>query len=170
VLVRIEPQRLGVADAHIDLDEWQTRFERLFGIGLRATLKNGNLLTGALFVDLNFQGESSDSYTAETFADVSVFPTTTGGFAQIQGQITALLDKLNGLEVDPLLTGLDRNMQEAEATLKEVQSVSESLNRLLDDPETQEVGGNRSRTISLDIGTGRFTIKSGGRITHYDLP
>lgn len=36
--------------------------------------------------------------------------------------------------------------------------------------ETQEVGGNRSRTISLDIGTGRFTIKSGGRITHYDLP
>lgn len=36
--------------------------------------------------------------------------------------------------------------------------------------ETQEVGGNRSRTISLDVGTGRFTIKSGGRITHYDLP
>lgn len=36
--------------------------------------------------------------------------------------------------------------------------------------ETQEVGGNRSRTISLDLGTGRFTIKSGGRITHYDLP
>ncbi|SHL95422.1 intermembrane transport protein PqiB [Vreelandella subglaciescola] len=147
VLVRIEPQRLGVADAHIDLDEWQTRFERLFGIGLRATLKNGNLLTGALFVDLNFQGESSDSYTAETFADVSVFPTTTGGFAQIQGQITALLDKLNGLEVDPLLTGLDRNMQAAEATLKEVQSVSESLNRLLDDPETQEVGGNLNATL-----------------------
>ena len=34
----------------------------------------------------------------------------------------------------------------------------------------QEVGGNRSRTISLDLGTGRFTIKSGGKLIHYDLP
>jgi chemotaxis protein CheD len=35
---------------------------------------------------------------------------------------------------------------------------------------TQEVGGNRSRTVSLDVGSGRFTIKSGGKVTHYDLP
>ena len=34
----------------------------------------------------------------------------------------------------------------------------------------QEVGGNKSRTVSLDIGTGRFTIKSGGKLLHYDLP
>lgn len=34
----------------------------------------------------------------------------------------------------------------------------------------QEVGGNKSRTISLDIGTGRFSIKSEGRVTHYELP
>lgn len=33
----------------------------------------------------------------------------------------------------------------------------------------QQVGGSISRTISLDIGTGRFTIKSGGALTHYDL-
>ena len=36
--------------------------------------------------------------------------------------------------------------------------------------QTQEVGGNRSRTVSLDIGSGRFTIKSGGKLQHYDLP
>jgi len=35
---------------------------------------------------------------------------------------------------------------------------------------TQEVGGNKSRTISLEIGTGRFSIKSGGKLAHYDLP
>ena len=34
----------------------------------------------------------------------------------------------------------------------------------------QEVGGNKSRTVSLDVGTGRFTIKSGGKLYHYDLP
>lgn len=35
---------------------------------------------------------------------------------------------------------------------------------------TQDVGGNKSRTVSLDIKTGRFSIKSGGNLVHYDLP
>lgn len=35
---------------------------------------------------------------------------------------------------------------------------------------TQEVGGNRSRTISLELATGRFSIKSGGKTIHYDPP
>ncbi|MFW5875007.1 MAG: chemotaxis protein CheD [bacterium] len=34
----------------------------------------------------------------------------------------------------------------------------------------QEVGGNLSRTISLDIATGRFSIKSGGKTVQYELP
>lgn len=34
----------------------------------------------------------------------------------------------------------------------------------------QEVGGNKSRTISLDIATGRFSIKSEGKLAHYELP
>ncbi|MFO7838404.1 MAG: chemotaxis protein CheD [Desulfosalsimonadaceae bacterium] len=33
----------------------------------------------------------------------------------------------------------------------------------------QEVGGNVSRTVSLEVGTGRFAIKSGGKLQHYDL-
>ncbi|MFP4668421.1 MAG: chemotaxis protein CheD [Desulfobacterales bacterium] len=35
---------------------------------------------------------------------------------------------------------------------------------------SQEVGGNLSRTISLDIATGRFSIKSGGKTVYYELP
>jgi chemotaxis protein CheD len=33
----------------------------------------------------------------------------------------------------------------------------------------QDVGGNTSRTIRLDIGTGRFVIKTGGQETVYDI-
>jgi chemotaxis protein CheD len=35
---------------------------------------------------------------------------------------------------------------------------------------TQDVGGNKSRTVSLNINNGRFSIKSGGNLVHYDLP
>jgi chemotaxis protein CheD len=34
----------------------------------------------------------------------------------------------------------------------------------------QDVGGNKSRTVSLTIKTGRFSVKSGGSLVHYDIP
>lgn len=33
----------------------------------------------------------------------------------------------------------------------------------------QDVGGNKSRTVSLTIKTGRFSVKSGGSLVHYDI-
>jgi chemotaxis protein CheD len=35
--------------------------------------------------------------------------------------------------------------------------------------QNQDVGGNKSRTVSLNIKTGRFSIKSSGKVVHYDL-
>ncbi|RUR40678.1 intermembrane transport protein PqiB [Vreelandella populi] len=153
VLIRIEPQRMGIENSDIDLDEWEARFNRMFALGLRASLKNANLLTGALFVDLNFQRDADAPYIAETFSDRTVFPTVAGGFAQIQAQITDLLDKLNALEVEPLLAGLDRNLQASESMLNEVREVSTSLNQLLSDPDTQAVGGNLNATLEELRGT-----------------
>ncbi|HDZ48325.1 hypothetical protein LCGC14_0210870 [marine sediment metagenome] len=147
VLIRIEPQRLGIENSDIDLGEWEARFNRMFGLGLRASLKSGSLLTGALFVDLNFQRDLADEYVPEQFSDLNVFPTVAGGFAQIQAQVTDLLEKLNALEVEPLLAGLDRNLQASESVLNEVRDVSASLNQLLSDPETQAVGGNLNATL-----------------------
>ncbi len=147
VLIRIEPQRLGIENSDINLAEWEARFERMFGLGLRASLKSGSLLTGALFVDLNFQRDLADDYVAERFSERDVFPTVAGGFAQIQAQVTDLLEKLNDLEVEPLLAGLDRNLQASESVLDEVREVSASLNQLLSDPETQAIGGNLNGTL-----------------------
>ncbi|WP_163557291.1 intermembrane transport protein PqiB [Halomonas sp. NO4] len=147
VLVRIEPQRLGIENQEIDLEEWRERFDRLFDRGLRASLKSGNLLTGALFVDINFQQDLAGEHTPKTFSERQVFPTTTGGFARIEAQVTALLDKLNALEVEPLLTGLDRNLAASEAMLAEVREVSRSLQSLLEDPATRQVAGNLNTTL-----------------------
>ncbi|BBI74114.2 hypothetical protein HAALTHF_35550n [Vreelandella aquamarina] len=119
----------------------------MFGLGLRASLKNGNLLTGALFVDLNFRRDLTDEYVAEVFSERTVFPTVAGGFAQIQAQVTSLLEKLNALEVEPLIAGLDRNLQASESVLNEVRAVSASINQLLNDPETQAIGSNLNGTL-----------------------
>ena len=38
VLIRIEPQRMGIENNDIDLAEWEGRFNRMFSLGLRASL------------------------------------------------------------------------------------------------------------------------------------
>ncbi|GHA84718.1 intermembrane transport protein PqiB [Modicisalibacter luteus] len=148
VLVRIEPQRLGSNDdaPDIDLDAWRERISRMFDHGLRASLKTGNLLTGAMFVDLNFQ-EDADEYQRETFDGVTVFPTTAGGFAQIEQQVSNLLEKLNKLEIEPILTGLDQNLQSSQSVLAEVRNTAESLQALLDDPKTGDLLENINASL-----------------------
>ncbi|MCE9681549.1 intermembrane transport protein PqiB [Halomonas alkalisoli] len=147
VLIRIEPQRLGIENQEVDLEEWEQRFRRLFDTGLRASLKSGNLLTGAMFVDINFHREEADSYIAETFSSRTVFPITSAGFAQIESQVTSLLTKLNDLEIEPLLAGLDRNLATSEAMLTEVRELSTSLQALLDDPGTRSLPSNLNATL-----------------------
>ena len=151
VLIRIEPQRLGIDAESLDLEQWRARFERLFRLGLTASLKSGSLLTGALFVDLNFQrdedGSAEVDYVAETFAERTVFPTTSSGLAQIQAQVTALLDKLNGLEIEPLLAGLDRNLGASQATLEEVNALTASVRGLVEEPGMRELPGTLNATL-----------------------
>ncbi|MBS9404112.1 intermembrane transport protein PqiB [Halomonas sp. TRM85114] len=148
VLIRIEPQRLGIDRSELDLEEWQGRFSRFFDLGLRASLKNGNLLTGAMFVDLNFQRDLAGEHEEERFAERPVFPTTSGGFAQIESQVTELLAKLNGLEIEPLLDGLERNLDASEAMLTEVRELTDSVSTLLDDPGTRELPGTLNTTLT----------------------
>ncbi|MFQ3789641.1 intermembrane transport protein PqiB [Halomonas sp. A29] len=147
VLIRIEPQRLGIENQQVDLEEWDERFKRLFGLGLRASLKSGNLLTGSMFVDINFYRDEAEDYLAENFSERTVFPTTSTGFAQIEAQVTALLEKLNALEIEPLLAGLDRNLTASEAMLGEVRELSASLQGMLDDPGTRNLPANLNASL-----------------------
>ncbi|HET8792102.1 MAG TPA: intermembrane transport protein PqiB [Modicisalibacter sp.] len=149
VLIRIEPQRLGSVGSDgepIDLDEWRERFRSMFDDGLRASLESGNLLTGALYVDLNFR-DDVEEYTPETFENRPVFPTVSTGFAQIEQKVSNLLDKLNGLEIEPVLDKLDQNLTTSAATLDEVRAMAESLNSLLSDPAIQEIPDNINASL-----------------------
>ncbi|WP_342594608.1 intermembrane transport protein PqiB [Salinicola lusitanus] len=150
VLIRIEPQRLESGEdinKNIDDQEVRQRFEKMFkDLGLRATLKAGNLLTGALFVDLNFS-QDADPYKPLTFDGKPVFPTVSGGFAQIEQKISNLLDKLNNLQVEPILDRLDQTMQTSQQTLEQVRQIAESVNAIVSDPATQQLPGSLNDTL-----------------------
>ncbi len=124
VLIHIEPQRLDPQAMLADDAAWRERFMGLFKEGLRASLSSGNLLTGALLVDLDFHPDATSTVLAQ-FDGVDVMPTVQGGLGQLQQQLSQLLAKLNNLPIEPVLAQL--------------QGVASNLILLLQDPGTRAV-------------------------------
>lgn len=146
VLIRIEPQRFDETDAELDIEDWKKRLEGMFGHGLRASLKAGNLLTGALFVDLNFYKDATP-FQNMTFVEKPVFPTTSGGFAQIEQKVSNLLDKLTNLEIEPILSTLNTTLASTEQTMRKVNDIAASMDKLMSDPATAELPNNVNSTM-----------------------
>ncbi|HEY0906336.1 MAG TPA: intermembrane transport protein PqiB [Methylophilus sp.] len=147
VLIHLEPGRLADS-GKADLNEWKTRLNSMLKHGLHATLKSGNLLTGSLFVDLNMDKHAPKTrYKRETFEGLQVLPTSATSLAQIEEKLSDLLDKLNKLNVEPVLNGLDKNLQQSEQTLREIRALSQQVNEFVAQPEFQQMPANLNQTM-----------------------
>lgn len=146
VLIHLEPGRLA-DNGKADLQEWKTRVAQMLQGGLHATLKSGNLITGSVFVDLNMDGRAHQTYHRERFEGLPVMPTSATNLAQIEQKLSDLLDKLNGLKVEPVLSGLDKNLQQSEKTMQEIRGLSQQVNQLLSQPDLQQMPANINQTM-----------------------
>jgi paraquat-inducible protein B len=89
--------------------------------GLRASLKTGNLLTGQLYVDMDFQKDTPPATVAE-IEGYRVIPTIAGGLGELQEKATALLDKLQALP-------LEETIRNASAALASIKSTVDELKK-----------------------------------------
>ena len=83
--------------------------------GMRASLKTGNLLTGQLYVDLDFQKDAPAATVAEV-EGYRVIPTAAGGLGELEDKATAVLDKLAALPLEQTV----KNASDALASIKEM--------------------------------------------------
>lgn len=146
VLIHLEPGRLA-ENGKADLQEWKDRMHHMLQRGLHATLKSGNLITGSVFVDLNMDQHVHKTYRTQRFEGLPVMPTTATNLAQIEQKLSDLLDKLNRLNVEPVLSGLDKNLQQSEKTMQEIRALSQQVNQLLNQPDVQQMPSNINQTM-----------------------
>lgn len=97
--------------------------------GLRARLGTGSLLTGALFIDLDYVPEAKPAEVAQV-GEFDLLPTHSSGLVQLEAKVNDLLAKLEALPLAETLgkfgdtaEGLTRTAKEAEATLAEARSL-----------------------------------------------
>ncbi|WP_018925847.1 intermembrane transport protein PqiB [Pseudomonas umsongensis] len=116
----IYPQRLG--KAHLKLLEAlkhdpndEAASVRLIGSfienGLRAQARNGNLLTGQLYIALDFYPKAEKVVFDPTARPV-VIPTIPGSLEQLQEKLESMVNKINQLPIERIAGNLDSNLVE----------------------------------------------------------
>lgn len=95
VLVEVEPERVGLIGDRGPL-KVEAMVERLVQQGLRGQLKSGNLLTGALYVDLDFHPDAPPAAITRE-GDYRVVPTVAAPLDAVATKANQFLDTLLAL-------------------------------------------------------------------------
>jgi paraquat-inducible protein B len=89
--------------------------------GMRAQLRTGNLLTGQLYVALDFFPNAPKA-TMDWSANPPEFPTVPGGLQSLQDSVTTLLAKLNKIPFEGIGNDVHQTLRDADALLKQLDS------------------------------------------------
>lgn len=123
----IYAKRLGAAEAKLqkiggtgDEDEQSARILGGFvARGLRAQARTGNLLTGQLYIAMDFEPKAP-KVVFDPKARPLEIPTVPGSFDKLQEQLQTFVDKLGKLPIDELANNLNGSLSELQKTLKQV--------------------------------------------------
>lgn len=136
VLIKIEPQRFK---SSLGKDINLKMLKEAEQNGLHAALKPGNLLTGALFVDLDFYPDARPWEGLQSLEGYPVLPTISGGFTQIQQKVSDILDKINQLPVGPALNQFNQTLAEGQKTMKKMQQTFTLLDEITGSEEIKNL-------------------------------
>ena len=122
---RIYPERLGsLFERQIKKSGDESRaavdfFAQMIDHGLRAQMRPGNLLTGQLYISLDFDRKAA-KVKADRSARPFELPTVTGGLEEIQQQIADIVNKLDRIPFDEIGNNLNSTLKRTDSLLKQL--------------------------------------------------
>ncbi|WP_267222928.1 intermembrane transport protein PqiB [Dyella silvae] len=123
----VYPARLGkahdklvaLAKARGDDEQMSQMMGRLVEHGLRAQARTGNLLTGQLYIAMDFQAKAPKVAFDGTAKPLEI-PTAPGDFQKLQEQLVDIVGKIQKIPFDSIGKNLDQSLAELNQTLKQV--------------------------------------------------
>ncbi len=145
VLIRIEPERLqNMVGEATDIP---ATLDSLLKRGLRASMKTGNIVTGALYIDLDFYPKAPPVTGMTTFGGYPIIPTMSGGLAQIQQRLLDTLDKINNLPLNPMIEQTTKSLAESQRTMQHLQQTLDNLNKITSNKSMQSLPEDMQTTL-----------------------
>lgn len=132
VLISIQPGRANLTDDEAGRAFISQQFKLWVEKGLRASLKTGSLLTGAVFVDLKHD-DKADDYKTVLLAGYPVIPTVPDEIVQFTDQLSTTLDKINELPLQGVAEDLRVLLQDLSTSAIAFNQASKSISGKLDE-------------------------------------
>ncbi|TRZ98979.1 MAG: hypothetical protein D4R84_02785 [Rhodocyclaceae bacterium] len=120
--------------------------DKLVARGLRAQLRNGSLLTGQLFIALDFFPEEAAATVRKRHGRVEI-PTVAGSVQELQTRVMALVRKFEKLPLEGAIGDARKALQAVESTLAATEKAVVRVNRELT-PQAGQALADLSRTLS----------------------
>jgi paraquat-inducible protein B len=149
VTIKLDPTRLGVkivdTGAGIDLETMRRKLiNALVAHGVRAQLKTGNLLTGAVYVSLDFFPGAPPATIDWSQTPVQL-PTSPGQLEATEATVENIINKLNkvpfqeiGVDLNKSILQLDKTLVAAQETLTGMQSTLDNT-RNITEPNSMQL-------------------------------
>ena len=133
VQIRLFPERLQSRarkpdGATEELADARKRMQKFVANGFRAQLRNGNLLTGQLYVALDFF-PAAPRATIDFSQAPPEIPTVPGSLAEIQESLGNIVKKLEKIPFDTIGQDLKKALESLDKTLKAVEKTAGSVER-----------------------------------------
>jgi paraquat-inducible protein B len=149
VLVTIYPDRLRRLSDRREAftpDQRRENMDRFVAAGLRAQLRTGNLVTGQMYVALDFIDDAAPAKVAWN-AQPPELPTSRGELAELQSALASIAKKLDAVPYAEVAADLRRAIGTLESTLKATEATARKLS---DDvaPDVQATLADTRATLS----------------------
>ena len=168
VLIETEPERLAGKTGFPNMEAQRKFVDSAVAQGLRAQLKTGNMLTGALFVDLAIHPNQPVA-KMDWEAEYPVFPTMQKSSEELMAAVEKFVRKLEdfpiqeiGSNLQAIVTNLKKTTEQISSG--EVESIIHNVNNFTGQLSTSDVDAlikNLNKTVE-DIGILIDSLNTGG--------
>jgi paraquat-inducible protein B len=157
-LIEVEPERVTPIDAETGAVSRARTLEELVASGMRAQLRTASLLTGELYVDLDFHPEAP-VVAMRTARGLPVVPSVPTELETLSASLSGVLEKVAALPLGPLVEELRGTVraigdvtrgQKMTAALDSLASTLDALQRIAASAEEQTPGLMRSLRQAAD--------------------
>ncbi len=146
VVIGIQPGRVEQTDDDIGIEFINRQITTWVENGFRASLQTGNLLTGALFVNLE-QYANVPSVEMEKFQDYPVIPSISNEFSQITEKVSAILDNINDMDLIQLSEAANKMMDDISASANSMNSTADDFAGTLKQMKEQQVSAKLANAL-----------------------
>lgn len=167
VYVEITPEKFKVDSGLSLLSE--PPINRMIEGGLRAQLKNQSLITGQMYIELEFHRDSVPDFKAGDGGGVDEIPTIPSPLDQVQDTLKTVLDKIRTLELDKLVTTASDTLVVTHETLVELRDLTKKINSRIDPimdniDQTSESGNQTLKELQVTLRELNKTVDRAGKM------